>query len=98
MQTSSLGLWALKARQRLICFLTAAYPFGFFVELGMPLYICTCTSLRRLATALQDYIHEDRMQTAIIDVYGGLGSGFETLVLSDLIASDDGNCTHHVHS
>ena len=30
-----------------------------------------------LGTALQHYIHEGRIQTAIINIYGGLGSGFE---------------------
>lgn len=30
-----------------------------------------------LRTALQDYIHEDRIQTAIINIYGGSGNGFE---------------------
>ena len=35
------------------------------------------TLLNFLRTALQDYIHEDRIQTAIINIYGGLGNGFK---------------------
>ena len=35
------------------------------------------TLLNFLRTTLRDYIHEDRIQTAIIDIYGGLGNGFE---------------------
>ena len=35
------------------------------------------TLLNFLRTALQDYIHEDRIQTAIINIYGGSGNGFE---------------------
>lgn len=30
-----------------------------------------------LGVALQNYIHEGRIQTAIINIYGGIGSGFE---------------------